>query len=146
MILSFWLIVVAIVCLLFLSAFFSGSETALTAVSRARIHSLERAGNSHAILVSSLIDKQEKLIGSLLLSNNLINILASALATSLFITLFGDVGVVYATLGMTVLVVIFAEVLPKSWAISNTESFVLAVAPPVSQQPFSMAVPLVNLK
>lgn len=132
MILSFWLIVVAIVCLLFLSAFFSGSETALTAVSRARIHSLERAGNSRAILVSSLIDKQEKLIGSLLLSNNLINILASALATSLFITLFGDVGVVYATLGMTVLVVIFAEVLPKSWAISNTESFALAVAPPVN--------------
>ena len=129
---SVWLLIISILFLLSLSAFFSGSETALTAVSRARIHSMEKAGDKRAALVSHLIEFQERLIGSLLLSNNLVNILASALATSLFISLFGELGVVYATLGMTVLVVIFAEVLPKSWAISNTEKFALTVAPVVS--------------
>jgi Mg2+/Co2+ transporter CorB len=132
MLLSLWIIVIAVIFLLFLSAFFSGSETALTAVSRAKMHSMEKAGNKQAALVSQLLGTQEKLIGSLLLSNNLVNILASALATSLFISLFGDLGVVYATLGMTILVVIFAEVLPKSWAISNTERFALTVAPVVN--------------
>lgn len=126
-----WLTPIAIILLIALSAFFSGSETALTAVSRARIHSLEKAGDKRAALVSYLISIQERLIGALLLSNNLVNILASALATSLFIGLFGDIGVVFATIGMTVLVVIFAEVLPKSWAISNPDSFALAVAPVV---------------
>jgi Mg2+/Co2+ transporter CorB len=126
---SLLLVFCAILCLVGLSAFFSGSETALTAVSRARINSLEKAGDKRAALVSSLIDIQEKLIGSLLLSNNIVNILASALATSLFIGLFGDIGVIYATIGMTILVVIFAEVLPKSWAIANTEKFALTVAP-----------------
>ena len=82
--------------------------------------------------MSRLIDIQERLIGSLLLSNNLVNILASALATSLFISLFGDGGVIIATVVMTVLVVIFAEVLPKSWAISNTDRFALTVAPVVN--------------
>ncbi|MEL6784857.1 MAG: HlyC/CorC family transporter [Pseudomonadota bacterium] len=129
---TLWLTLLAVICLIGLSAFFSGSETALTAVSRARIASMEKAGNRRAQLVLRLIDIQEKLLGSLLLSNNLVNILASALATSLFIGLFGDVGVIYATFGMTVLVVIFAEVLPKSWAISNTEKFALTVAPIVN--------------
>ena len=132
MTLSFWFIVVAIVCLLALSAFFSGSETALTAVSRARIMSMEKSGNTNAGLVMRLMGIQERLIGSLLLSNNLVNILASSLATSLFISNFGELGVVYATIGMTILVVIFAEVLPKSWAIANTEKFALTVAPVVS--------------
>ncbi|MEN0039922.1 MAG: HlyC/CorC family transporter [Pseudomonadota bacterium] len=122
----------SILFLIMLSGFFSGSETALTAVSRARINAMEKAGNRRARLVSRLIDIQERLIGSLLLSNNLVNILASALATSLFISLFGDLGVVYATIGMTILVVIFAEVLPKTWAISNAERFALVVAPLVN--------------
>ncbi len=126
---SLLLIFCAIIFLVGLSAFFSGSETALTAVSRARINSLEKAGDKRAALVSRLVGIQEKLIGSLLLSNNIVNILASALATSLFIGLFGDIGVIYATIGMTILVVIFAEVLPKSWAIANTEKFALTVAP-----------------
>ena len=129
---TIWLTLLAIVLLIGASAFFSGSETALTAVSRARIHSLEKAGNERAELVAYLIDIRERLIGALLLSNNLVNILASALATSLFISLFGELGVVYATIAMTVLVVIFAEVLPKSWAISNPDRFALTVAPVVN--------------
>lgn len=132
MTLSIWLIIIAIVFLIGLSGFFSGSETALTAVSRARIHSLEKAGDKRAMLVSRLVDIKERLIGALLLSNNLVNILASALATSVFITLFGEFGVVPATIVMTILVVIFAEVLPKSWAISNPDRFALFVAPVVN--------------
>ncbi len=131
MTLSIWLMILAILVLICLSAFFSGSETALTAVSRARIHSLEKAGDKRARLVVRLIDVRERLIGALLLSNNLVNILASALATSMFISLFGEIGVVPATIVMTILVVIFAEVLPKSWAISNPDKFALAVASPM---------------
>ncbi len=119
----------AILALLILSAFFSGSETALTAASRARIHQLQRQGDRNAQIVDKLISARETLIGAILLGNNLVNILASALATSLFLKLFGDAGVVYATLVMTALVLIFAEVLPKTYAIANTDRSALAVAP-----------------
>lgn len=119
----------AIVALLVLSAFFSGSETALTAVSSARVHQLQRQGNLRAKIVDKLISARETLIGAILLGNNLVNILASALATSMFVQLFGDAGVVYATLVMTALVLIFAEVMPKTYAIANIDRSALAVAP-----------------
>ena len=119
----------AILALLILSAFFSGSETALTAVSRGRVHQLQRQGNRRAGIVENLISARETLIGAILLGNNLVNILASALATSLFVKLFGDAGVAYATLVMTALVLIFAEVLPKTYAITNPDRSALAVAP-----------------
>ncbi|MGG9999548.1 HlyC/CorC family transporter [Pseudovibrio ascidiaceicola] len=128
---AFWASVVAIVILLVLSGFFSGSETALTAASRARMHALVKSGNRRALIVARLIEFRERLIGALLLGNNLVNILASALATSLFLKLFGDAGVAYATLVMTLLVLIFSEVLPKTWAIANAEKFALSVAPVV---------------
>ncbi len=119
----------AIFALLLLSGFFSGSETALTAVSRARIHYLARKGNKRARAVNWLFDRREQLIGSILLGNNLVNILASALATSALIAIFGPAGVVYATVVMTILVVIFAEILPKTYAIRHAERFALGVAP-----------------
>ena len=93
----------AILGLLVLSAFFSGSETALTAASRARMHALEQDGNRRARIVNWLLSIRERLIGAILLGNSLANIAASALATSLFLTLFGEVGVAYATAVMTVL-------------------------------------------
>ena len=96
--------------LLLLSGLFSGSETALTAASKARLHKLAQDGNRKASKVLALIENKERLIGAILLGNNLVNILASALATSLLVTLFGEEGVVYATLVMTALVLIFAEV------------------------------------
>ncbi len=120
-----------IVFLLILSAFFSGSETALTAVSRARIHQLERSGNKRAKIVQQLIGARERLIGAILLGNNLVNILASALATSVFVQFFGNAGVAYATIVMTLLVLIFAEVLPKTYAIANTDRMALAIAAPL---------------
>jgi Mg2+/Co2+ transporter CorB len=121
----------AILGLLILSAFFSGSETALTAASRARMHALEQDGNRRAKIVTYLLSIRERLIGAILLGNSLANIAASALATSLFLALFGEAGVAYATVVMTVLVVLFAEVLPKTYAIVNADRMALFVAPAV---------------
>lgn len=129
MITSYWILVGAIAILIVLSAFFSGSETALTAVSRARIHSLQSTGDKRAGIVGRLIDHRDRLISALLFANNLVNILASVLATSLFINLFGEAGLAMATLVMTLIVVIFAEVLPKFWAISAPDKFALNVGP-----------------
>lgn len=126
---AIWLILLAILFLIMFSAFFSGSETALTAVSRARMHQVEKNGDRRATKVNKLIESRDQLIGALLIGNNLVNILASALATSMFLQLFGEAGVAIATLVMTVLVVIFAEVMPKSLALSNSDRFALVVAP-----------------
>ena len=135
----------AIALLIVLSAFFSGSETALTAASRARMHALELEGNQRARAVNSLLAAPERIIGTVLLGNNLVNILASALSTSLLIGLFGEVGVAYATIVMTALVVIFAEVLPKTYALAFADRISLTVAPVmrvliVLLKPLTMAV------
>lgn len=119
----------AIFALLVISAFFSGSETSLTAASRPRMHTLEQDGNHRAGLVNRLWDEKERLIGAILLGNNLVNISASALATSVLIGWFGEAGVAYATLGMTLLVLIFAEVLPKTYALHNADKAALTAAP-----------------
>ncbi len=123
------LTVVAIFVLLVLSGVFSGSETALTAASRARMHALEIEGNTRAKSVNQMLAAPERIIGTVLLGNNLVNILASALTTSLLIGFFGELGVAYATLGLTALVVIFAEVLPKTYALAYSDRVSLAVAP-----------------
>ncbi len=120
---------VAIVALLVLSAFFSGSETALTAASRARLHRLARKGDRRARTVYWLIERRERMIGAILLGNNLVNILASALATGLLIGWFGDAGVAYATVAMTVIVVIFAEIMPKTYAIRHADRTALRFGP-----------------
>lgn len=125
------LTVAAILALLVMSAFFSGSETALTATSRAKLHQSARQGNKRAQLVLTLIAERDRLIGGILLGNNLVNILASALATSLLLRLIGETGVVYATLLMTMLVLIFAEVLPKTYALAHSEKLALFVAPAI---------------
>ena len=118
-----------IAVLIFLSAFFSGSETALTAASTVRITSKEKEGDKRAGLVNKIRKKKDRLIGALLLGNNLVNILASAMATSLLIKIFGEAGVVYATLVMTMLVLIFAEVLPKTYALHHAETMSMKIAP-----------------
>jgi Mg2+/Co2+ transporter CorB len=128
----FWAIALAVPILVFLSAFFSGSETALTAASRARMLALEKSGDHRAGIVGRLIRDRERLIGALLLGNNLVNILASALATSLFLALFGQAGVVYATLAMTLLVLVLGEVLPKTLAIGDPDRVSRAIAPTVA--------------
>ncbi len=124
-----WITVGGIVTLLVMGAFFSGAETALTGTSRARMHQLEQEGNRRARLVNRLRENKEHMIGALLLGNTVINILSSALATGVAINLFGDRGVVYATVLMTVLVLIFAEVMPKTYAINYADRSALAIAP-----------------
>ena len=124
---------IAILCLLGMSAFFSGSETALTAASRTRMHQLEREGNKRAAAVNSLISDRERLIGAILLGNNLVNILASALATTLFASLLpGATGVAVATAVMTILVLVFAEVLPKTYAITRADRMAMSVSKPIT--------------
>jgi Mg2+/Co2+ transporter CorB len=135
----------AIVVLLVLSAFFSCSETALTASSEPRMHELARQGNLRARMVVTLLGRKSRLLGAILLGNNLVNIFASALATGLLLSVFGEVGVYYATAAMTVLVVIFAEVLPKTYALGHADRMAILVAPAVKPvvamlAPFSLTV------
>ena len=119
-----------LVCLL-VSFFFSGSETALTASSRATMARLARDGVVNAGIVTRLLESRERLIGALLMGNSIANIAASTLATGLLLAWFGEVGVIYATVVMTVLVVVFCEVLPKTAAIDSPDRIALAVARPM---------------
>jgi len=118
-------------CLL-VSAFFAASETALTGASRGSMLRLSKQGNRDAAIVTRLSARRERLIGALLLGNNIANIGASALATGILTSWFGDVGVLYATALMTGLVVIFAEVLPKTIAFNAPDRMALLVARPMN--------------
>jgi Mg2+/Co2+ transporter CorB len=136
-----------ILLLLLLSAFFSGSETALTAASRPLMHQLEQNGDHRAKLVNRLHARTDRLLSTILLGNNLVNILSSALATSALITLFGEAGIVYATLGITFLVVLFGEILPKTLAFRRANQVALRVAPTITGvitvfSPFTRALDL----
>ncbi|MBR1217133.1 HlyC/CorC family transporter [Bradyrhizobium sp. U87765 SZCCT0131] len=127
----YWLSFAIVIGCLVVSAFFSASETALTGASRASMMRLQKQGSREAGIVGSLLNAREHMIGALLLGNNIANIGASALATGIFTAWFGEVGVLYATGAMTVLVVIFAEVLPKTVAINAPERVALLVARPM---------------
>jgi Mg2+/Co2+ transporter CorB len=127
-----WISLLIVLVSLLLSAFFSAGETALTAASRARLTRMQNHGNKRATIVLRLLEGRERLIGALLLGNNVANIGASALTTSVLLAFFGDVGVLYATVGMSIVVIVFAEVLPKTAAISAPERIALVVARPVS--------------
>ena len=127
-----WLSILVIVLCLGLSFFFSGSETALTAFSRARMLRMEKTGNRRAALVNRLLETRERLIGAILTGNNVVNIAASSLTTGLLLNWFGDVGVLYATMIMTVVVVVFTEVLPKTVAINAPDRVALLVVRPIA--------------
>ena len=135
---------IVLICLLF-SAFFSAAETAITAVSRARLYNLIEEGNRRATIVGELRKKKDQLIGSILLGNNMVNIFASAIATSFAIGEFGGDGIAIATVAMTFFVVIFGEVLPKTYAIMHAEKTSLALSPALQLifrllYPFSFAM------
>jgi Mg2+/Co2+ transporter CorB len=123
------LIIAAIVALVLLSAFFNMSETSLTASSKARMHALAEEGDTRAKAVNVLMAAPERVLGTVLLGNTLVDTLAATLAASLGIALFGDVGVIYATGILTVLIVVFAAVLPKTYALAWADSIALGVAP-----------------
>ena len=126
---AFWLTCAAILALLVISAFLSGSETALSASSRSKLRALADRGSSGAKAAMRVTEDRERVIGALLLGTNIVTILAAALATALLTRFFGDGGVVLATLIMTSLVLIFAEVMPMTVAITYPEPVAVRVAP-----------------
>lgn len=123
---------VGIFILIVIAAFFSAAETAMTSASRVRLHSRALEGNRRAALVTKIRGNKDRMIGALLLGNNIVNILSSAVATSVLIGMFGQAGVVYATIIMTVLLVVFSEVLPKTYAFHHAETVSMRIAPIVS--------------
>ncbi len=137
--------VVAILLLLLLSAVFSGSETAVTATGKAKAEGLAQAGNRRAGTLVALLKDRERLISTLLLGNNIVNIMAASLATDVLLRLVGDAGVVYATASMTILIVIFSEVVPKTVAIRHHDAIALYIAAPLRAlvfvfRPFTSAI------
>lgn len=116
-----------LIILLFLSGFFSATETALFSLNKLRIMHLAEEGNKKAQLVKKMLDEPNRLIATILIGNNIVNIGASALATLLAIELFGNKGVGIATGVMTLLVLIFGEVTPKTFAAQNAEKLSMAV-------------------
>ncbi|MEO9818772.1 MAG: CNNM domain-containing protein, partial [Paracoccaceae bacterium] len=129
---AFWITSGVVLFLLFLSAFFSGSETALTAASRGKLRAQADKGSRAAQRALEITEDNERLIGSVLLGNNLVNILATSLATSVLTRAFGDSGIALATFVMTGLVLVFAEVMPKTYAITNAEKAASIVSAPIS--------------
>lgn len=127
---SIYLIIVFF--LIIISAIFSCSETAITAISRAKINRMVNDGNKKAEIIEGLLKKRERTIGSMLIGNNIVNILASVLATSVFLKFFGEAGLIYATIVMTSLVIVFAEILPKTIALKFTDQMALLFAPLIS--------------
>ncbi len=132
-------IAASVFLLLLIAAFFSAAETSLTAASKARFHRMEHDGVKGAKRVNELISDREGLIGSILLGNNLVNILASALTTALFVRLFGQAGILFATVAMTFLILVFAEVAPKTFAISNPDRVAIMVSAPTKISKFLFA-------
>ncbi len=127
-----WIALAIVVLCLALSAFFSASETALTAASRARMHALESGGDKRATIVNRLLMTRERLIGAMLVGNNIVNVGVSSFTTVVLVGMFGDAGVIYATLLMSLFIIVFAEVTPKTVAIIKPDQVALLFARPVS--------------
>ena len=127
-----WFAIATVLVCVLLSAAFAGSETALIASSRATMLQLERQGDRRAGIVNRLLEARERLISALLIGNNAVNIVASSLATGVLIASFGDSGVLYSSLAMTVVIVVFAEVLPKTAAFNDPDRVALVVARPIA--------------
>jgi len=126
---AIWLTIAVIFGLLLLSGFFSGSETALAAASRSKLKAQADKGSTGAASALAVTEDSERMIDALLLGNNVVNISAASIATALLTQVFGESGVMLAILGMTALVLVFGEVLPKTFAITNAESAAMRVAP-----------------
>ncbi len=129
---NLWLAAGIVALSLLLSAFFAAAETAFTAASRARMHSLEEGGDPRARMVNRLLSQRERFIGAMLIGYNIVAVGASSFTTSVLVGLFGTGGVIYATIVMSVLVIIFAEVLPKTLAINSPDKMSLLIARPVA--------------
>src|SRR5918993_2861884 len=121
----------AVLLCLLLAAYLSAAETAITGASRPRMHRLAQQGNKLAATVNALLDRKEEVVSAILLGNNVVNILSASLTTAVLTALFGAAGVIYATLVMAALVVVFAEVMPKTWALLRADRVALVLAPSI---------------
>ena len=126
---SLAILIGSIVGLIILSAFFSGSETSLTSASKPRMHALAQDGKKNAKIFENIFKDKEKLICTILFANNLVNVLASALATKILIEITQSEGILYATIIMTLMILIFGELIPKTIALSKAEQFALKISP-----------------
>src|SRR5919206_1207555 len=127
-----WFAAAVVILSLVLSAFFAGAETAFTAASRARMLALENSGDARAATVNRLLGSRERFIGAMLIGYNIVAIGASSFTTSVLIALVGNEGVIYATIFMSLLVIVFAEVMPKTIAITTPDRLALLIARPVA--------------
>ena len=119
----------SIVGLVILSAFFSGSETSLTSASKPRMHNLAKSGKKNAKIFEDLFRDKELLICTILFANNLVNVFASALATKILIELTNTDGIFYATIIMTLMILVFGELIPKTLALSKADNYALKISP-----------------
>ena len=126
---SIGILIGSIFGLIILSAFFSGAETSLTSASKSRMHTLAKSGKKNAIIFEKIFKNKEQLICTILLFNNLVNVLASAIATSILLELFNSEGIVYVTVIMTFMILLFGELLPKTIALFKADSIALAISP-----------------
>ncbi|SCI06747.1 Putative Mg2+ and Co2+ transporter CorB [uncultured Ruminococcus sp.] len=121
------LIFVLLVFLIAMSAFFSGTETAFATVNRIRMKNIAAAGNKKANKVIRIADEYDRALSALLIGNNIVNIASASIGTVIFTTWFGPSGAGISTLVMTIVVLIFGEILPKTYAKQNAESLALRV-------------------
>jgi Mg2+/Co2+ transporter CorB len=119
-----------VICLM-LGAYMSAAETAITGASRPRMHRLAQQGNKRAVLMNSLLDRKDEAVSAVLLGNSVVNILSASLTTAVLTAIFGAAGVVYATIIVGIMVVIFAEVMPKTWALLRADRVALILAPSI---------------
>ncbi len=121
--------IIFLIILVALSAFFSSTETAFLSFNKARMKSMAKQGNLRARLVLTLEEKYDKLLSTILIGNNIVNILASSMATIIFVSYFGNAGVTLSTVVMTVAVLIFGEITPKTLAKDHADGMAMAIAP-----------------
>jgi magnesium and cobalt exporter, CNNM family len=129
--LPLWAAAPAVFLCLALGAYMSAAETAVTGASRPRMHRLAQQGNKRAVQVNRLLDRKDETVSAVLLGNSVMNIVSASLTTAVLTTIFGAAGVVYATMIIGVLVVIFSEVMPKTWALLRADRMALALAPSI---------------
>lgn len=127
-----WIAGPAVLLCLLLAAYLSAAETAITGASRPRMHRLAQQGNKLAATVNSLLDRKDEVVSAILLGNNVVNIFSASLTTAVLTALFGAAGIVYATVVIGVLVVIFGEVMPKTWALLRADRVALILAPSIA--------------
>ena len=121
--------IIAIVILIAFSAYFSASETAFTSINRIRIKNLANDGNKRARMVQELSERYDDLLSTILVGNNIVNIATSAIATVLFMEMYPVYGATISTIAVTIVVLIFGEISPKSLAKENPEKFAMTSAP-----------------